>query len=106
MIDVPIFSCTADFNREKEMVNSTRNRWPHGQDDFSSLELVLIVKHHGVHPGDGAVLEGQGKTEMVVGPIFSGSLESGQLCTLSSVLLNSRILCRGSYSHCLTALSM
>lgn len=38
---------------------STRNRWPHGQEDLPSLQLIFVVKHHGVHPGYRTVLKGQ-----------------------------------------------
>lgn len=37
---------------------STRNRWPSGQEELPGFQLVLVVKHHGVHPGYRAVLKG------------------------------------------------
>lgn len=38
---------------------STRNRRPSGQEELPSLQLVLVVKNHGVHPGYGTVLRRQ-----------------------------------------------
>lgn len=44
------------FFKKMEKDISTRDGRPHGQAELSGLQLVLVVKHHGVHPGDGTVL--------------------------------------------------
>lgn len=45
---------------------STRNRWPSGQKELPSFQLVLVVKHHGVHPGYRTVLKrGTGRIRFV-----------------------------------------
>lgn len=47
------------FYEKMEKDISTRDGRPHGQAELSGLQLVLVVKHHGVHPGDGTVLKRQ-----------------------------------------------
>lgn len=42
--------------RRKRRLKSTRKRWPSGQEELPGLQLVLVVEHHGVHPGYGTVL--------------------------------------------------
>lgn len=38
---------------------STRHRWPSGQEELPGLQLVLVVEHHGVDPGYWTVLEAE-----------------------------------------------
>lgn len=42
-----------------EDAESTRHRWPSGQEELPGLQLVLVVKHHGVDPGYRTVLEAE-----------------------------------------------
>lgn len=48
--------------KKKGRPESTRNRWPCGQEELPSLQLVLVVKHHGIHPGYRTILK-RGKRE-------------------------------------------
>lgn len=46
-------------NTSSSKALSTRNWGPHGQEELAGLQLVLVVEHHRVHPGDGTILQGK-----------------------------------------------